>query len=55
MDEDEIKIPQKEKYLGDVLSKKRNQNETLRQQKLKGYSYISEIRALLSDMPFGKR
>ena len=44
-----------EKYLGDMISEKGTLDETIKQRKLKGYSYISEIRALLSDMPFGHR
>ena len=44
-----------EKYLGDTISANGTINETIQQRKLKGYSYISEIRALLSDMPFGHR
>ena len=42
-----------EKYLGDIVSEKGTSDETIRDRKFKGYSYISEIRALLSDMPFG--
>ena len=30
-------------------------NDTIQQRTFKGYAYISEIRALLSDMPFGHR
>ena len=44
-----------EKYLGDIISSKGTLNETIKDRKLKGYSYISEIRVLLSDMPFGHR
>ena len=44
-----------EKYLGDIVSDKGTIDETIKDRKLKGYSYISEIRALLSDMPFGHR
>ena len=28
---------------------------TINERKIKAFSYLSEIRALLSDMPFGKR
>ena len=38
-----------------MISEKGNLDETIRQRKLKGYSNISEIRALMSDMPFGHR
>ena len=40
-----------ERYLGDVISEKGILDETIRRRKLKGYSYIAEIKALLSDMP----
>ena len=36
-----------EKYLGDIISSKGTLDETIRNRKLKGYSYISDIRALL--------
>ena len=42
-----------EKYLGDIISESGTLEETIKLRKLKGYSYISNIRALLSDMPFG--
>ena len=41
--------------MGDVISEKGTIDETFKKRKLKRYSYISEIRALLSDMPFGHR
>ena len=50
-----LKESHSEKYLGDVISDRGNLDETIGQRKLKGYAYISEIRALLSDMPFGHR
>ena len=40
-----------EKYLGDIVSAKGATDETMKDRQLKGYSYISEIRTLLSDMP----
>ena len=48
---DILKESQSDKYLGDVLNEKGTLDETIKQRKLKGYSYILEIRALLSDMP----
>ena len=48
---EKLKESQSKKYLGDVNSEKGTLDETIKQRKLKGYSYISEIRALLSDMP----
>ena len=48
---DILKESQSEKYLGDVLNEKGTLDETIKQRTLKGYSYILEIRTLLSDMP----
>ena len=53
--EESLKESYAEKYLGDIICEKGTLDETIKQRKLKGYSYISEIRALLSDMPFGHR
>ena len=50
-----MKDSNSEKYLGDIISTKGTLEETIKDRKNKGYSYISEIRALLSDMPFGHR
>ena len=44
-----------ENYLGDIISSKRNIRGNNQGKKVKGYSYITEIRASLSDMPFGNR
>ena len=51
----EMNTSKSEKYLGDVISEAGTLDETIKLRKLKGYSYISEITALLSDMPFGHR
>ena len=51
----EMKKSSSEKYLGDIINDKGTLDDTIRDRKLKGYSYLSEIRALLSDMPFGHR
>ena len=53
--EEVMKESHAEKYLGDVISEDGTLDENIKVRKLKGYSYISEIRALLSDMPFGHR
>ena len=53
--EEDMKDSNVEKYLGDVISSKGTLDETIKERKIKGYSYIAEIRALLSDMPFGHR
>ena len=52
---EEMQSAKTEKYLGDIISEAGPQDETIRARKLKGYSYLSEIRALLSDMPFGNK
>ena len=44
-----------EKYLGDVISENGSIDETIKLRKMRGYSYIAEIRALLSELPFGHR
>ena len=51
----DMKQSSSEKYLGDIVTETGTLYETIRDRKLKGYSYISEIRALLSDVPFGHR
>ena len=53
--EEKLKESYAEKYLGDTICEKGTLDETITQRKLKGYSYIAEIRALLSDMPFDHR
>ena len=53
--EDQMKESQSETYLGDVISEDGKLDATINGRKIKAFSYRSEIRALLSDMPFGKR
>ena len=53
--EEVMKDSSSEKYLGNFVLNKGTLDDTIKDRKLKGYSYISEIRALLSDMPFGHR
>jgi hypothetical protein len=53
--EQKLQESKSEKYLGDYISEKGTLDDTIQQRTLKGYAYISEIRALLSDMPFGHR
>jgi hypothetical protein len=50
-----MKQSHQEKYLGDVISSDGTLDATIKARKAKAYAYLSEIRALLSDMPFGKR
>ena len=51
--EESMRETHEEHYLEDIISEKGTLDATITERKLKGYSYISEIRALLSDMPFG--
>ena len=44
-----------EKYLGDIFSNDGKSDSNIHDRVLRAYSYLSEIRALLTDMPFGKR
>ena len=45
-----------DKYLGDFISHDGKQDATMINRSIEwAYSYLSEIRALLTDMPFGKR
>ena len=50
---EDMKNSESEKYLGGVISENGTLDANIKVKKLKGYSYISEIRALLSDMPSG--
>ena len=50
-----MKDSHKEKYLGDFFSGDGKHDSTINERILRGYSYLSKIRALLTDMPFGKR
>ena len=45
----------KEKYLGDYVTSQGNSNETLITRKAHAYAILSEIRALLQDIPLGSR
>ena len=53
MHKEDIPSSKAEKYLGDIISDNRSSDETIKLRKLKGYSYIAKIRALLLDLPFG--
>ena len=45
----------KEKYLGDFIHKSANSKETLKERNIRGNAALSEIRAILQDIPLGKR
>ena len=53
--EEKIKDYFFEKYLGDYLSSDAKIDISIHDRILRAYSYLSEIRALLTDMLFGKR
>ena len=49
-----MKNSESEKYLGDFISSDGKLDATIHDRIRRAYSYLSEIRALLTDMPFGK-
>ena len=55
VDEQPMKESHAEKYLGDVISSDGTIDKTINDRKLKAYSYLSEIKALITDLPFSKR
>ena len=52
---EEMKSSEKEKYLGDFITKEGNSNETIKERVKRGYGILSQIKALLSEVPLGKR
>ena len=52
--EETMKNSESEKYLGDFISSDGKLDATIHDRIRRAYSYLSEIRALLTDMPFGK-
>ena len=53
--EEQMKESQAETYVGHIISEDGKLDATIKARKAKAFSYLSEIRALLSDMPFGKQ
>ena len=51
----DIKESEKEKYLGDYLTKHANPKSTIEDRKSKGYAILSELRAILKDIPLGNK
>ena len=49
-----MKSSEKEKHLGDFVSKKGNSKDTIIDRKSRGETILSEIRAILRDIPLGK-
>ena len=52
---DEMKNSEKEKYLGDFVTKEANSNATLVARKSRAYAILAEIRAILTEIPLGSR
>ena len=50
-----MKESDKEKYLGDFLTSKANSKDTIESRKARGYSILSEISAMLKDLPMGNQ
>ena len=50
-----MKESNKEKYLGDFLSTRANSKDTIETRKARGYSILSEISAMLKDVPMGNQ
>ena len=51
----EMKNSEKEKYLGDFVTKEANSNATLVARKSRAYAILAEIRALLTEIPLGSK
>ena len=52
---EDMKQSEKEKYLGDFVSKNGNSKETIEARKTRGNACLSEIRAILRDIPLGNQ
>ena len=50
-----MKNSQKEKYLGDSINDKGTLKDTIESRIAKGWAYVSEIGAILSEFPFGNK
>ena len=50
-----IKISDKEKYLGDYIKKNGNSKETVKERNARGETILSNMRAILTDIPLGNR
>ena len=46
---------EKEKYLGDYISKSGNSKETIKSRKIRGNAIFSNMKAILQDIPLGRR
>ena len=50
-----MKDSDKEKYLGDFVTKDANSNATLCARKSRAYAILAEIRSILTEIPLGSR
>ena len=50
-----MKRTEKEKYLGDFLTKDANSRETIKSRIIRGHAVLSQMTAFLNDFPLGKR
>ena len=55
VDNKTIKASEKEKYLGDFISKDSSSKETIKDRKKKGYGILAEMSAILKDIPLGNK
>ena len=53
--EEDINNAEKEKYLGDYVTKQANLNETLISRKTRAFATLVEIKALLNEIPLGNK
>ena len=53
--EEEMKSSEKEKYLGDFITKDGNSNETIKERVKRAYGILAQIKALMTEVPLGKR
>lgn len=51
---EEMKATQKEKYLGDQINNKGNTKDTIQERTSKGYAIVSQILAMIKELPIGQ-
>lgn len=51
---EEMKATQKEKYLGDRINNKGNTKDTIQERTSKGYAIVSQILAMIKELPIGQ-
>jgi hypothetical protein len=52
--EEEMKSSEKEKYLGDFVTKDGNSNETIKEKVKRAYGILAQSKALMTEVPLGK-